>query len=1130
MGKKKALYRDMAREVWRTKNRFLSIFAIVAIGCGFFAGIKITCPDMKATAADYFSSHNLYDLKVMTNYGLTEENIEALRALDGVKAVMPGYSADLFAKDEDNSVVVRIYSYDHTLSGDGAINQPKLLEGRMPEKAGECVVENNYHTPSSFKVGGTVSLSAPEDGGAVSDTLSTDQLTIVGIIESPMYLSIDRGLTTIGNGTVNSYLYADKDTFTGTVYTEAYITLTGSDGLSPYEDGYKDLTAKMEEELKTIAPGMARARYQEVTAEAADKIAEGEQKTADGEKDIEKAKSELADAEKELEDGEQAWIDARNEAETSLANGFAALSQKETELNAAQSEITAQRAPLESALAQVNGGLSQLAAQQTLLDGQVSGLNAAAAARTLLQSLQALVGSGVLSPLSPEQQALVAASASIDPALPTLLTAYFDTGDAAAKGAAQGALSAALAALPSDADIQSGLMAAAEAQSQITAQKTQLDSQKAQIEAGLQSLNAYQSQITDGMAQLASARATLESSKQEAYNQLDENRQKLLAARTTFEREKKEALQKITDAETDLAKGKADLADAKTKLADLAAPESYVLDRNNDAGYASFAQDAERIDAISVVFPIFFILVAALVCLTTMTRMVEEQRTQIGTVKALGYSEFDIVIKYLLYAAAASTLGALAGTAVGLVLFPIVIYNAYTMMYTTPSLIIQLPPLYFAGCVGVSVISTCAAAFAACYKELLSQPAALMRPKAPPAGKRVLLEKIPFIWNKFSFIQKVTARNLFRYKKRVLLTVVGIAGCTALMLAGFGIRDSISVIVDKQYGEIFVNDAVTLLDTKATTEEVANVRELISQEDIITAAEWAKQASVTAKTGDTKVDAYLMVFEKPDEIQQVIKLHNRQTGNVISLSDDSVVVSEKMAKLLGLSVGDTFTASGTDLPDMQLKVGAITENYAYHYIYMTPAAYRAATGADPFYNAAYLNFSKTSDDTARTAYAETMLKQGGVLATTFSKDGTKTFQDIVNSLNMIVIVLIVSAGALAFVVLYNLTNINVTERIRELATIKVLGFYDGEVAAYVYRENMVCSFLGILFGLGLGVILHRFVIYTAEVDMVMFSRQITLFSFVIAAVLTFAFTLVVNFVLYFTLKKIDMVISLKSTE
>ena len=1128
MRKKRALFKDIVREVRHTKNRFFSIFAIVAIGCGFFAGVKATCPDMKATAADYFATHNLYDFKVMTNYGLTEENVRALREVEGVRAVMPGYSTDLFAKDGDSSVVVKVYSYDPAFTGDEAMNQPVLLEGRMPEKAGECVVENNYHTPKSFSIGGTICLFADEDSPDLSDTLATDTFTIVGIVESPMYLSIDRGITTIGDGSVNSFLYVNADTFTSKYYTEAYLTMEGTQGVSPYEDTYAGLVDGMDSRLEALMPDMARARYREIVAEAEEEIRDGKEEVADGESELAEARQKLRDAEKELTDGEQAWIDARNEATTTLNNAQKTIDEKQAELDAAQLQIREGQPLLEDGIRQLDNGLATLDTEQAKLDQNRADLTAAQQGRTLLAALRGVLAAPT-GALSAEEQSLVQASAALHSSLPALITDARTTGDAGLMAQANGILAAVDASLPTDAEITDGFARLDAGQQTLSATRDGLIQQRTSLKAQLDELLQAKTQLEDGQVQLESARAQLTAAQTDAYRQLDENRQVLLDARKTFEMEKAKADREIADGEAELADARQKLADAEEDLAALSAPQGYVFDRDSDAGYASFAEDAERVDAIAGVFPFFFILVAALVCLTTMTRMVEDQRTQIGTVKALGYSVGDIMMKYLLYAAAASLLGSLAGTAFGLWLFPTVIYNAYTMMYTTPPLIPSFPAIYFIGCAVVSVVCTSAAALAACYRELRSQPAELMRPKAPPAGKRVLLEKIPFLWNRFSFIQKVTVRNLFRYKKRVLLTIVGIAGCTALMLTGFGLKDSIGVIVDKQYGDIFVNDAITLLDSKASPEEVENVRSLIAGDQSVTTVQWAKQAAATAHASGS-ADIYLVVFEDPQQADEVVKLHERKSGQELWITDDSVVITEKLSKLLNVGVGDSFTLTGTDLPDMTLTVGAITENYAYHYVYITPAVYEKLTGTTPFYNAAFLRFQDPEDEAARTAYAETLLKQDGVLATTFTKDSTKTFQDIITSLNMIVVVLIVSAGALAFVVLYNLTNINVTERIRELATIKVLGFYDPEVAAYVYRENMVCSALGVLLGLGLGVALHRFVVLTAEVDMVMFSRDISAMSFVLAALLTMAFTLVVNFVLYFTLKKIDMVISLKSIE
>jgi putative ABC transport system permease protein len=574
----------------------------------------------------------------------------------------------------------------------------------------------------------------------------------------------------------------------------------------------------------------------------------------------------------------------------------------------------------------------------------------------------------------------------------------------------------------------------------------------------------------------------------------------------------------LSDTATQLENAKNKLDEAEASVNDF---KWYVLDRSYNSGYASFEDDADRVDRIARVFPVFFILVAALVCLNTMTRMVEEQRTEIGTLKALGYGNAVIMLQFLLYAVSASVIGAAVGLTIGFNLFPKVIAGAYKMMYNYPDVICEFRWDYAAGCTGAALLCTGLSAVFACYKELSGQPAQLMRPKPPKNGKRVILECLPFIWKHLSFNIKVTVRNVFRYKKRVLMTVIGIGGCTALMLTGFGLKYDISSIVDLQYGEVFKYDAVCTFS--AVDDEFEQLHSDISGNTEIDEYLFAAQKSITVEASGKNIEAYAVVPEEADKIGSFISLRDRKTHSSFTLSDDGVIINEKLAKLLDVQVGDTISFENSDA---SAEILAITENYSGNYIYFTQNLYENVFGECKF-NIFYFNKKSGTDNDS---LSKSILTNSSVMSVNFMEFSGDTFRKLVKSLNSIVYVIIGSSGALAVVVLYNLSNININERMRELATIKVLGFYDSETAAYIYRENVVSSVIGMLLGLFGGVFLTRFVVQTAEVDVVMFCPDIPLHCYIYAAGLTIVFTTLVNGLLHFKIKKIDMASSMKAIE
>lgn len=689
----------------------------------------------------------------------------------------------------------------------------------------------------------------------------------------------------------------------------------------------------------------------------------------------------------------------------------------------------------------------------------------------------------------------------------------------------------------------------AEADAQLADAKAQLDDAKQQLDDGWQ-------EILDGEQELADAKAEIEENEQKLLDakteieegwqelldgeaeiadgeqQIAENEQKLIDGRADLEEGRQElddGWQEYEDgrqeAEQELADGWQEIMDGRDELASLERPEWYVLGRGTNVGYASFEGDCDRMESLSTVFPTMFFLVAALVALTTMTRMVDEERGVIGAYKALGYGRLRIASKYLIYAAVPSVLGSLFGIVLGNQTLPRICWSAYLMMYRGPDLLVVHQPVFNTiGCVASAACTLGATAFA-CRSELRETPASLLQPKAPKAGKRIFLEYIRPLWKRLKFTQKVTCRNLFLYKRRLFMTIVGIAGATGLLLTGFGIKDSVSGIVEKQYSEIYLYDTIVSLKDNEVSDGAREILDGDSFDGWMT----VMKKSTDLMAGDASYSGYVLVPENAEDLGTYINLRDRKTGESVEFTEGSVLVTEKLAGLLGVDVGGTITIENESGRRVDFTVTGIVENYVYHYLYISPELYESEMN-EPFEPSEIDAVCVETDGEAREAIAAQLQEQEGVATAGFTEDTRASFDDLVESLNSIILVIIFCAGALAFVVLYNLTNINVTERQRELATIKVLGFRDGEVAGYIYRETSLLTILGCAVGLAFGVLMHSFVIQTVEVDMVMFGRTVEPLSFVYSALLTLLFAVIVDLVMYPKLKKIDMVESLKSVD
>ncbi|HIV42541.1 MAG TPA: FtsX-like permease family protein [Candidatus Mediterraneibacter guildfordensis] len=1041
--KKRALRKDFYMEIRRSMGRFLSIFFIVAIGCAFFSGIRASEPDMRYSGDAYFDRKNMMDIEVISTLGLTEDDLDAIRNVDGVSAAEGGYSSDMLFTEGDNKVVV------HVMSLLPSMNQVQLEEGELPEADDECVLDVDYLKESSLEIGDKITLISGTDDD-VTDTLKNDTYTITGAVSSPEYISFQRGSTTIGNGTVTTFIAVPEESFALDVYTEIYAQSDGAKDLTAFTDAYDSRVDETEDQLEAIREDREKARYDEIMDEA--------------QTELDDARAELADAEKELEDG-------RAEAEKELADARRELEDGQAEVDSGRQELADARAQLESSRQQLTDSQVQIDQGQKELNDNIDAMNAQ------IDELNA----------AKQQYNDLAASGADDPVTMATLSAMYE-------------------------EIQSGEAALAQA-------KAQIESAKSELASGQQQINDGWQQIADGEQEIADGEAELENAQQEIDDGWEE-----------YYEGEKEAQEEIADGEQKIADAKEELADAEAELADLEEPEWFIYDRSNLPDYTGYGENADRMRAIGQVFPAIFFLVAALISLTTMTRMVEEQRTQIGTFKALGYERHSIAGKYLGYALLATVSGSVLGILFGEKVFPYIIITAYGIMYQhMHEIMLPYNIQYGLGAAAAALASTLLATLLACYKELREQAAELMRPPAPKQGQRVLLERVRFIWKRLNFSWKASVRNLVRYKKRLFMTVFGIGGCMALMLVGFGLKDSIFAIVDIQYDEIQLYDGNIILEDDITDEEKETLIAELEKDELMTGAAEGLLTQVSVGAGEEWHDVYLDVPEDVDRFPEFVTLQDRMTDAVYTLDDSGAILTEKMATELDVEPGDAITIRDDDLGDLEVKVQAVCENYMGHYLYMTPGYYEEVYGSAPDYNCI---FYKTADRITEEAerIGEEALAVPGALSVSYTTDLKEQVDNMLGALDSVIAVLIISAGMLAFVVLYNLNNISITERQRELATLKVLGFYNKEVTMYVYRENILLTFLGALFGIVLGKILHRFIIVTVEIESVMFGRNIDLSSFVYAFLLTLLFSLLVNGAMYFKLKKIDMVESLKSVE
>ena len=1061
---------DAVREIRFTFSRFLSILVLSALAVAFLAGLRTTAPDMEYTADNYYDRTHMMDGYVISTLGLTQEDLDALAQEAGIQEVEGGMSLDATARD----AIVSVRSLPETL------NLLEVTEGRLPQAADECVTESLLMVELGLEVGDTLELTLDEDN---ADSLTRTTYTVVGVVNSPLYVGSDRGSSSLGGGTVDAFLYVSGENFNLDYYTEAYFTLDGLAALDSYSQEYEDRLEDYLDGLDGLADQRAQLRYDTLVADAQAEIADGEAQLADARQELADAEAELADARAELDDGWSSYYDGVDtldreiaDARQTLAQALADLQDGEAELADGQSQYDDGLAQYQQGLADYEDNLAALDEQQAALDEGYAQYEAALAPYVGTPYYDAMVEQ-----LAPQKAQLDAAQAQLD-----------------------------------------------EGYAQLEAGKAQLDASKAVLDETAQTLADARAELDDGWAEYNDGLATLNQEEADGRAELADALTELEDGESEYADGLAEYEDARADAESEIADGEAELADARQALADLDGCEWYVLGRTTNSGFAGYSQDAERVGNLANVFPVIFFLVAALACLTTMTRMVEDQRTEIGALKAMGFSRLSISKKYIGYAFWASLLGGLVGLAVGCTLVPAVIANAFQIMYNVPSLEFKLQPAVCVIAVLAAVACTTGAALWACLSTLIDTPANLMRPKAPKAGKRVFLEYIKPVWKRLSFTWKVTMRNLFRYQRRFWMTVIGIGGCTALIVTGFGLHDSIFAILDKQFDEISLYDATASL-TDEGSQAPEEVLAYLDQSPAVDRALLCYQSAADVSASGAAYSAYLLAVDDPAQLEQFIHLRHRQSSDPVEITDGGVVITEKLAELLEVSVGDTVTLDNGD-DRVEAAVTDIVENYVYHYVYLTDGCYEALFGQPPEDNTVLVAYADGIGQAQSDQVSADLMAMDQVASYSYIATIRDSFTDSMNAINYAVVIIILAAAALAFVVLYNLTNINITERTRELATLKVLGFYDRETTAYVYRENVFLTLFGIVLGLVLGRFLHAWMVVTVEVDLVMFGRTAPLYAYLLAAALTVVFSVVVNIAAHFRLKKVDMVESLKTVE
>ena len=1106
-----ALNKDFIRDILKSKGRFLSIVAIVALGVAFFTGVKSSPIVMKTSSDKYYDKYNLMDIRLISTLGLTDKDVDDIKNIEGVEGVYPTYSIDVISIYNSTEKVLKVHGLDLNKLNDkkNYINQLKLIKGRLPQKSGECVLEIPKIKALNYPIGSEISLSSGKDD-KLSKSLSKSKYKVVGYVETPYYLSQEKGNSSIGGGVIEGAIMIPESDFKMDTYTEMFLTVKSAKELDTYGDEYSNLVKTVTDKIENMKNKLTTRRYNEVVKKAEDKIQKQEDKLSKAKKDFDKGKKEYEEnklkSENEIKEAENKILDASEQIEDGKA-------QLKNEKKRAFEQIEEGKIKLANAETDLKNGQKKY---QTALKKFNSNKKTAESEIKKAES--------DLEELSNQIDDLKNGNKLIEKQLQNEQLSEVERSELENK-------------------LNENLYILSVMQQKYKDGTDKLESSKSELLLGEKKLKETKATLEASEKKIANEKTKLKSSEklaeekfkkaeEELYqreNQIEEAKLELKENKAKLKTELNKAKKELQEAEEKIADGEEKIKDAKKQIKKIEKPTLYILDRDSHQSFVEYEGCANSIDALAKIFPVFFFAVAALVCLTTMTRMVDEQRINIGTLKGLGYKTSQISKKYILYALIACITGSILGLAIGFSVFPTVIFFAYGMMYSIENIVYVFSIPIAIGITSLALIIITLSAYMACRKELKETPAILMRPKAPKSGKRILLERVPFIWNRFSFISKVTVRNIFRYKKRFLMTVLGIAGCTALILTGFGIKDSIEMILTGQYGTLFKYDMSLVIQSDMTDKQIYELRKNLSDIDEINKYEFFSYENGDIKVNNTTKEITIVVPENLKKMDKFIHLQDRKTQNPIELNNKGIVLTEKIARDLGVKAGDEIELINSDDKKAKIKVSHITENYISHYAYISPENYTKLFEKDLDFNRV-IGILNNPSVKIEDKLSKKLFDIETIDGITFNTASKETFHNTIKNLNYVVLIMIISAGALAFVVLYNLTNVNISERIREIATIKVLGFYDKEVSAYIYRENIILTIIGTVVGLGLGTILHKFIMVTVEIQSMMFGRVIDMSSYFIAAVLTIVLSLFVNLAMFYKLRNVKMVESLKSVD
>lgn len=1088
------------REIRSSLGRYLAIFAIIALGAGLFVGLRLSRPDFLETYNNYTNKTNFYDFRLVSTLGLTDEDLAEVKKLDGVKLAEGAVGADfLFNTADEDNLIMMAQSIPEN------VNQIKLKAGRMPEKANECLADPDMY--SKDDIGSTIKLSK-DNSEQTFDTFAYDEYTIVGLAYSVLYINMERGSSTLGNGSVKGYIYIPMDGFSTDYYTDIYVCVD-SEGYV-YSDEYEQSTRKYVDGLEKFMSERAVIRRDAIIDDAMSQLDDAKKQYEDGKTQYDAAKAEYdagyAEYVQKKSDTEAQLEQARKEIENAerMMGDSSVIDQKQAELDAAKAELDKGQAEYERGLKQFNakaklayGAVDEQIAyyENRIIDKQ----NDIAAQNAEIESLNAQ---------------LAEAQANGDSLKARLIEWKIKTAnDRISRDNAD------IERYNERLEVHRQKRAEVDAElepyrKQLEDAKAQLDAGYAQIESGQAELDAAREMISSGGAKLEAAKKQYEQGKAEAERGFAEAEKELASGKA-----------QLDAAKAELDKGAAELDSAEKQIKNINHADTYVLDRDTNAGYVCFESDTNVVQSVASVFPVFFFLVAALVCLTTMTRMIADQRTQIGIMKALGYSSGAIIGKYMFYSGSATVFGCIFGIAAGSFAFPAVVWFGYGLIYNLSGLTFTMDWPLAAGITAANLAVTLLVTWYCCAKELKCAPAELIRPKAPEAGKRILLERIPVVWNDMSFMQKVSARNIMRYKKRIFMMLLGIGGCTALVLTALGLNDTIQNVVTRQYDDIILYDYEITMAYDMNEEE----QEIFFRDagDDIKDAVFLYRGLAEVSGSDAIKSATLTVTDGKKLCKYIDLSYDGEPIDYPGRGE--AAINYNLARQLGgIEVGDEIKLTTSEKKELTLTVSALFDNYVDSFVFISPETCEEQLGEVPEYKSALAN-APDGADVNRCAEALTH-DVDGVRGVTLSTDIKERMSSMLDGLLVVVAAIILCAGLLAFIVLYNLTNINISERIREIATLKVLGFYPNEAAHYVFRENLILTGAGAVFGLGLGVALHAFVMNAIKVDMMYFKPHISFLSFAVSIVITFVFAMIVNAIMRRRIDNIDMAGALKSIE